>query len=159
MQPLQPDSFCLQNESKSGCLLLAGRPICFTLVSLSLSLLSLVPNTHKHAHAHTRRYTQNGRTPLVLRRLLLKADEMKVQLAFVASSNRYSLADKQNACTAKRSRSRASAGLSLPRRVKCSLSVRSGSDDGQPPLPSQKISAAIPAHLSVRLVYTQREKK
>lgn len=80
-------SLCLQNDSKSGSLLSAGRPICFTLVSLSLSpsLLSLVPNTHKRAHAHTTRRTQNGRTPLVLRRrLLLKADEMKEQLASLA---------------------------------------------------------------------------
>lgn len=54
-------------------------------ISLSLPLLSLVPNTHKRAHAHTRRCTHNGRTPLVLRRLLLKADEMKEQLVSFAS--------------------------------------------------------------------------
>lgn len=111
LQLLQPESFCLQNESKSACLLSAGRPICFTLVSLSLShslslsllLSSLVPNTHKHARAHTRYYTHlNGRTPLVLRRLLLllRADEMKEQLASIASSNRSRLAGRQNASTA-----------------------------------------------------------
>lgn len=107
VQPLQSASFCLQNVSKSGCLLRRASDLFYPRISLarSLSPLSLVPNTHKRAHAHTRRYTQNGRTPLVPRRLLLEADEMKEQLESFASSNRYSLADKQNACAATRRRS------------------------------------------------------
>lgn len=82
MQPLQPGSFCLQNVSKSGCLLRRASDLFYPRISLarSLSPLSLVSNTHKRAHAHTRRCTQNGRTPLVPRRLLLEADEMKEQL-------------------------------------------------------------------------------
>lgn len=74
---------CLQNVSKSGCLLRGASDLFYPRISLSP--LSLVPNTHKHTAAHTRGvlHTQNGGTPLVPRcRLLLKADEMKEQLAF-----------------------------------------------------------------------------
>ena len=71
----------------------AARPICFTLASLSLARsplsLSLGPThiqttrTHTRGVIHTHTHThKNGRTPLVPRRLLLKADEMKEQLAF-----------------------------------------------------------------------------
>lgn len=157
---MQSESFCLQNESKSACLLSAGRPICFTLVSLSLARsLSLSPScspllfqTHTNTRAHTRGITHlNGRTPLVLRRLLLlRADEMKEQLASIASSNRSRLAGRQNASTATRHRrfGSPSAVRRAPRALR------------HPPLlsPPEIISTTkYPAHLSsVRAVYREK---
>lgn len=89
-------SFCLQNVSKSGCLPRRASDLFYPRISLSLSPLSLVPNAHKHTHTRTHAELHtNGGTPLVPRRLLLKADEMKEQLAFFASSDRYSLADSR----------------------------------------------------------------
>lgn len=75
-------------------------------LSLSPSCSPLLFQTHINRRAHTQYYTHlNGRTPLVLYRLLLvRADEMKEQLASIASSNRSSLAGRQNASTATRRR-------------------------------------------------------
>lgn len=82
------------------------RSVLRSYLSLSLSLSPtcspLLFQTHTNTRAHARYYTHlNGRTPLVLYRLLLvRADEMKEQLASIASSNRSSLAGRQNDSTA-----------------------------------------------------------
>ena len=63
---LQSGSLCLQNVSKSGCLLCRASDLFYPRISLSLlfSLLSLVPNTHKQAaRTHTVLHTKRGDTP------------------------------------------------------------------------------------------------
>lgn len=117
----------------------AARPICFTLVSFSLSLLSLVPNTHKHAQARTRRVThKTGGHPWSLAASSSKADEMKEQLAVFSASSKIATASPTAAeCLHSDTLSvrEAAAGvfffqrrLRMPRCVKWKLSVRSDSE-------------------------------
>lgn len=120
-------------------------------LSLSPSCSPLLFQTHTNTRAHTRGITHlNGRTPLVLRRLLLlRADEMKEQLASIASSNRSRLAGRQNASTATRHRrfGSPSAVRRAPRALR------------HPPLLSPEIisTTKYPAHLSsVRAVYREK---
>lgn len=60
-QPLRSTGFCLQNVSKSGCLLRRASDLFYPRISLARSLSSLSlsrSNTHTNdAHAHTRCYT------------------------------------------------------------------------------------------------------
>lgn len=118
----------------------AARPICFTLVSFSLSPLSLVPNTHKHAQARTRRVThKTGGHPWSLAASSSKADEMKEQLAVFSASSKIATASPTAAeCLHSDTlsvREAAAAAfffiqrrLRMPRCVKWKLSVRSGSE-------------------------------
>lgn len=92
MQPLRSISFCVQNVSKSSCLLCRASDLFYPRISLSLSslLIRTHTNTRKHTHGVTRK---RGGHPWSLAASSSKLTRWKSSLRR-ASSNRYSLADR-----------------------------------------------------------------